>query len=147
MAMTQCCYLSKGAKRPSHTTNMLSSSNISVNWSIWWTHLVDTFVTDAILSPKWLVTKCPWPMWSSSRTFPTTLAALTAWIARESLCLKNDPALISCFHTQNFLQRFSKKVDRQTFRIQNCIARSLEHNIHKGNSLFGNSHEQNCFGS
>ena len=37
---------------------------ISVNWSIWSTHLVDTFVahvTDAILSPKWLVTKCPWP--------------------------------------------------------------------------------------
>ena len=65
MAMPQCCYLAKGAKRPSHTTNMLTSSNISVNWSIWSPHLVDTFVvhvTDAILSPKWLVTKCPWPV-------------------------------------------------------------------------------------
>ena len=31
MAMPQCCYLAKGAKRPSHTTNMLTSSNISVN--------------------------------------------------------------------------------------------------------------------
>ena len=27
MAMPQCCYLAKGAKRPSHTTNMLTSSN------------------------------------------------------------------------------------------------------------------------
>ena len=57
MAMPQCCYLAKGAKRPSHSTNMLTSSNISVIWSIWSTHLVDTFVahvTDAILSPKWL---------------------------------------------------------------------------------------------
>ena len=26
MAMPQCCYLAKGAKRPSHTTNMLTSS-------------------------------------------------------------------------------------------------------------------------
>ena len=31
MAMPQCCYLAKGAKRPSHTTKMLTSSNISVN--------------------------------------------------------------------------------------------------------------------
>ena len=31
MAMPQCCYLAKGAKRPSHTTNMLTSSIISVN--------------------------------------------------------------------------------------------------------------------
>ena len=31
MAMPQCCYLAKGAKRPSHTTNMLTSLNISVN--------------------------------------------------------------------------------------------------------------------
>ena len=63
MAMPQCCYLGKGAKQSSHTTNMLTSSNVSVNWSIWSTHLVDTFVahvTDTILSPKWLVTKCPW---------------------------------------------------------------------------------------
>ena len=30
MAMPQCCYLAKGAKRPSHTTNMLISLNISV---------------------------------------------------------------------------------------------------------------------
>ena len=28
MAIPQCCYLAKGAKRPSHTTNMLTSSNI-----------------------------------------------------------------------------------------------------------------------
>ena len=64
MAMPQCCYLAKGAKRPSHTTNMLTSLNISVKWSIWSTHSVDNFVahvTDAILSPNWLVTKCPWP--------------------------------------------------------------------------------------
>ena len=27
MAMPQCCYLAKGANRPSHTTNMLTSSN------------------------------------------------------------------------------------------------------------------------
>ena len=27
MAMSQCGYLAKGAKRPSHTTNMLTSSN------------------------------------------------------------------------------------------------------------------------
>ena len=27
MAMCQCCYLAKGAKRPSHTTNMLTSSD------------------------------------------------------------------------------------------------------------------------
>ena len=27
MAMPQYCYLAKGAKRPSHTTNMLTSSN------------------------------------------------------------------------------------------------------------------------
>ena len=65
MAMPQCCYLAKGAKRPSDTTNMLTSLNISVNWSIWSTHLVDTFVahvTEAILSPKGPVTKCPWPV-------------------------------------------------------------------------------------
>ena len=31
MAMPQCYYLAKGAKRPSHTTNMLTSFNISVN--------------------------------------------------------------------------------------------------------------------
>ena len=31
MAMPQCCYLAKGAMRPSHTTNMLTSSNISIN--------------------------------------------------------------------------------------------------------------------
>ena len=31
MAMPHCCYLAKGAKRPSHTTNMLTSLNISVN--------------------------------------------------------------------------------------------------------------------
>ena len=70
MAMPQCCYLAKGAKRSSHTTNMLTSLNISVNWSIWSTHLVDTFVahvTDAILSPKWLLTKCPRP----KKTTPT----------------------------------------------------------------------------
>ena len=70
MAMPQCCYLAKGAKRPSHTTIMLTSSNISVNWSIRSTHLVDTFVahvTDAILSPKCLVTKCPWPGGSRSK--------------------------------------------------------------------------------
>ena len=69
MAMPQCCYLAKAAKRPSHTTNMVTSSNIPVSWSIWSTHLVDTFVahvTDAILSPKWLVTKCPWPTESRS---------------------------------------------------------------------------------
>ena len=63
MAMPQCCYLAKGAKRPSHTTNMITSLIISGNRSIWSTHLDDTFVprvTDAILSPKWLVTKCPW---------------------------------------------------------------------------------------
>ena len=56
MAMPQCCYLAKGAKRPSHTTNLLTSSNISVDWSIWSTRLIDTFVanvTDAIFSPKW----------------------------------------------------------------------------------------------
>ena len=60
MAIPQYCYLAKGAKRPSHTTNMLTSSNVSVIRSIWSTHLVDTFVahvTDAILSPKWLVTR------------------------------------------------------------------------------------------
>ena len=28
MAMPQCCYLAKGAKRPSHKSNMLTSSNI-----------------------------------------------------------------------------------------------------------------------
>ena len=31
MAMPHCCYLAKGAKRPSHTINMLTSLNISVN--------------------------------------------------------------------------------------------------------------------
>ena len=31
IAMPQCCYLAKGAKRPIHTTNMLTSSNMSVN--------------------------------------------------------------------------------------------------------------------
>ena len=31
MAMPQCCYLAKRAKRPSHTTNMLISSNIPGN--------------------------------------------------------------------------------------------------------------------
>ena len=30
MAMPQCCYLAKGAKRPSHTTNMLTSSKNQV---------------------------------------------------------------------------------------------------------------------
>ena len=30
MAMPQCCYLAKGAKRPSHTTNMLTSSNYNL---------------------------------------------------------------------------------------------------------------------
>ena len=29
MAMPQCCYLAKGAKRPSHTTNMQTFSNKS----------------------------------------------------------------------------------------------------------------------
>ena len=28
--MPQCCYLAKGAKRPSHTTNMLTSSKNQV---------------------------------------------------------------------------------------------------------------------
>ena len=31
MAMPQCCYLAKGAKRTSHTTKLLTSSNISTN--------------------------------------------------------------------------------------------------------------------
>ena len=31
MAMPQCCYLAKAAKRPSHTTNTLTSLNILVN--------------------------------------------------------------------------------------------------------------------
>ena len=52
MPMPQCYYLAKGAKRPSHTTNMLTSFNISVNWSIWPTHLVDT------LSPMWPTPYC-----------------------------------------------------------------------------------------
>ena len=30
MTMPQCCYLAKGAKRPSYTTNMLTSSKIHV---------------------------------------------------------------------------------------------------------------------
>ena len=30
MAMPQCCYLAKGAKRPSHTTSMPTSSNNQV---------------------------------------------------------------------------------------------------------------------
>ena len=32
---------------------------------------------------------------SGLRPEPTTLAALPTWIAKESLCLKNDPALFS----------------------------------------------------
>ena len=31
VAMPRCCYLAKGAKRPSHTTNMLTSSKKTVN--------------------------------------------------------------------------------------------------------------------
>ena len=34
MAMPQCCYLAKGAKRPSHTTNMLTSSNNNLKKSM-----------------------------------------------------------------------------------------------------------------
>ena len=92
MAMPPCCYLAKGATRPSHTTNMQTSSNISVNWSIWSTHLVDTFVahvTDALLSPKWLMTKCPWPVldwiqspWTSQKAF-TTFSSVKNWKTRE----------------------------------------------------------------
>ena len=33
LAMPQCCYLAKGAKRPSHTTNMLTSSK-KINFHI-----------------------------------------------------------------------------------------------------------------
>ena len=52
MAMPQCCYLAKGAKRPSHTTNMLTFLYLSV---------IDQFdqpIWSTLLSPMWPTPYC-----------------------------------------------------------------------------------------
>ena len=109
IAMPLCRYLAKGGKRPSHTTNMLTSLNISVIWSIWSAHLVDTFVahvTDAIFSPKWLVTKCAWPALSDSGRFGKNMAAdVSAKTWRRTFRQKNMP------------KRLRLKTFAETFRM------------------------------
>ena len=50
MAMPKCCYLVKGATRPSHTTNMLTSSNKSTSIHIGPSVFFLTFLSVAPLS-------------------------------------------------------------------------------------------------